>query len=53
MSEDVVIIKILKFLHDKHFAGQPMYYFSINDVITGADLVNIEKNIVFGHLIYL
>ncbi|OLB91884.1 MAG: hypothetical protein AUH25_01635 [Thaumarchaeota archaeon 13_1_40CM_38_12] len=53
MDNDEIIFRILKFLHEKHFAGQPMYYFNVDEIITGSGLDKVNSDIVFGNMLYL
>lgn len=53
MDNDEIQLRILKFLHDKHFAGEMMHYFDVDEIISGAGLENVSKDAVHGNLLYL
>lgn len=53
MNNDEIQFKILKFLHDKHFAGEMMHFFTVEEIIEGAGLGNANREAVLGNLLYL
>ena len=53
MNKEKITLKILEFLNEKHFSGQPMHYFMVDEVIEGAKLKKVKKDIITGILLYL
>ena len=53
MDYNGIRLRILNFLYQKHFAGQPMHYFEVDEIIRESGLENENRNVIDGNTLYL
>lgn len=53
MVNEELIQKILDFLNEKHFSGQPMHHFKVEEIVQGAKLEKINIDEVTGMMLFL
>lgn len=53
MDYNGIRLRILNFLYQRHFDGQPMRYFELDEIIREAGLEDENRNVINGNALYL
>lgn len=53
MNHQEIRFQILYYLYNKHYSGELGHSQVVENIIAETELKNIEKNIVYGDIVYL